>query len=1066
MKSLSLCVAVLAAVVGVGAQRGYCDLLPATAMDRKAVSPLHLAEHVQLSWERQMVSYSLTFAPGQCHKDSILLADGNGAAMTFQLSDVVYQDDRGFIKSATIHFLTDLEKMQAKEFGVYYGDAPPKSKPVEPETDLHIASAGQDPAWAAGPATMEISNSRMAVRVAAGARKYEPPILSVDAPAAIQSVKGPDGLWRGRGYLDTYWRVKSYEAKVLAAGPVFVEVQVTYKFEQDKTYVATLRLISQMDWMLVSEEMNLGPRCKFVFDCSSNFAPDRLGMMSPGAMLSRDLNYFDDVLQARMVIWTQGAQLYDFRDALGVYQQDGNARDFLGAFVYRPGEWTRAKVNFAEFWERRQIGDDFLTREELTREGKTDAMPSPLTAGLHGKSVYGGHFTWEFSLYDGRRQWGLTAIDKAAAMGEKGSPRMRTQFIRAGWCPLDRYKDMVLDWDAGDYHQKAASPSTAPAASAPATGRGAGRSGWSVAERVQGYVQGFGSSGWGPISPVAIRGIAPSCYRYDQERQDGLYSPKEEKLIRASYAFLAYVLHDKTYYPWDKSMLPMEDPEGTEPLYGGMCNQNFNTDRYNTVGRIGLSLKTHPQSKVWRDHFLQQLGAQLAWHVYPQSGCWEESVTYAGHVMSTFLPTLQLFRTQEQVNWFGDARLRKLFDFYVKLLTPMNPNFGSRVIPPCGDHEEGTNDREIFRSAAEGFATVDANFAARLMWAYTQEGGKETGAVGPKEQKLISESFQGFGAILRAGDGNDETWLLLRNGESWGHHHCDDCSIQMYAKGSPFITDAGRGSPLEMFYKYDERGHSRISLEDVSLVNFVGRYHRGWIKKEFFSEAADYVLGYTPFLDDLSPRKDGNPALMNPINPGWHERQVLFVRPGYFVVRDTVRTIYREEFNLHFDSNQVVQNGPVVTVTGASGAEMDAIFVTPNPKFEIGQIEGGRRNGGTTTYIKTVQSPEREFLFVLYPRRAGEPSPIVKPLKANMGLTLTTADGNDTIFLSHEPVEYKQGDIEFAGRVGLIRTRGDKTTLSLPDGQKMRYKDVVKQGEDAAEETAPVSKDAAKAKAR
>jgi hypothetical protein len=1005
-------------------------------LGRERVLTLKLVEHLKLNWDEQLVTYAVEFPADKCRRDSILVADGQGSRVPFQLADITYHDPaRAFVKSCRVSFLTGLGELETKQFGVYYSSGP-TAAPQPLPTDLKITTMGDT--------LLAVENEKMGVQVAAGEKTFPTPILSVQVPAPIAAVRGPDGLWRGKGYLDTYWRVTGYKSEVLEAGPLFADVRTTYRFEGDRTYQVDIRLVSKADWACVSENMNLGPRNKFIFDCSVNFQPDKLGLLTARSdVLARDLNYVDDIRQARFALFTQFNQLYDFRDGLGVYES-GPSRDFLGAFLYRPGQWTRAKVNFAEFWEHRQAGDDYLTRDRLTDFGKADAFVSPETDGMQGHSVHQGHFTWEFQLYDGRRQWGLSMTDKSEQFVKDtrrptdhrhGTARLRNQVMQVGACPLDRMKDLVLAWPAEPL--PAAQPLDAEA----------GKQKQKLISQLRGLVEGFYyRQGWGWTNPVTIRGVAPACEWFDRLRAQGGLSADEDQLLRAEYVFLATMLYDPDYYPWDKSMLPVDHAESTEPLYAGMINQNFNSDRFNMVGRIGLSLRTHPESKKWIDHFVQQLDAQLGFYLYPDSGCWEESHSYANHVMHTILPMLHKLRTERGINLFQDERLKRMFDFFVKTVTPLDKNWGTRITPACGDHDEGTLHREIYRSAAEGFATVDPEFARRLMWMYRQQGGQEPVAIEPAPQELTSEYLRGFGAVLRADDaGGEETFFILRCGQSWGHHHVDDNSIHLYAKGAPLIADAAKGHPASPAdWKYCVAGHSRINLSDVSIVNSLGKQHRGWIQKHSFSPQADYLLGHTRLISTMGPRKDGNPALISPIHPGWHDRQVLFVRPDYFLIRDTVRTdLYSEELWLHLDAERVEQEGNVITAQSKFGVELDIVFLSPQRvAIEKGTVAGkDREKPLSTTYVKIVQRPNTPFLFLLYPRKAGQPRPRIEPLPGLVGAKVQHAEGTDILLLSHDPTEYAAGDVRFQGSAGLVRIRGDKAELSLPDGELLQWKD-------------------------
>jgi len=184
--------------------------------------------------------------------------------------------------------------------------------------------------------------------------------------------------------------------------------------------------------------------------------------------------------------------------------------------------------------------------------------------------------------------------------------------------------------------------------------------------------------------PVSIRNIAPGCEWFDRLRAQGGLTADEDRLLHAEYAFLAAMLYDRDYYPGTNPCCRSITPRAPSRSCR-MINQNFNTDRYNAVGRIGLSLGGHPESKAWIDHFVKQLDAAIGILSLSGRGCWEESHTYANHVMSTILPTLHKLRKDLGINLFKDERLKRMFDFFVKTVTPPDKNWGARITPACGD---------------------------------------------------------------------------------------------------------------------------------------------------------------------------------------------------------------------------------------------------------------------------------------------------------------------------------------------------------------------------------------------
>jgi len=61
-----------------------------------------LKDHINHDWSNELVTYRLTFGPGECHKSFVELVGPQGS-IPFQLSDV-QEDDKGFVASARTSF--------------------------------------------------------------------------------------------------------------------------------------------------------------------------------------------------------------------------------------------------------------------------------------------------------------------------------------------------------------------------------------------------------------------------------------------------------------------------------------------------------------------------------------------------------------------------------------------------------------------------------------------------------------------------------------------------------------------------------------------------------------------------------------------------------------------------------------------------------------------------------------------------------------------------------------------------------------------------------------------------
>ncbi|HUU31972.1 MAG TPA: hypothetical protein VMY69_07745, partial [Phycisphaerae bacterium] len=142
-------------------------------------------------------------------------------------------------------------------------------------------------------------------------------------------------------------------------------------------------------------------------------------------------------------------------------------------------------------------------------------------------------------------------------------------------------------------------------------------------------------------------------------------------------------------------------------------------------------------------------------------------------------------------------------------------------------------------------------------------------------------------------------------------------------------------------------------------------------------------------------------------------------------------------------------DGNVLTAITKNGVELDMIFLQGlGRSYDTGTVTG---RPVATRYVKISQRPDADFIYLLYPRRTGEPRPVVQPIRDGrniIGARVERGNGGrgvriETLFLSHEPVEYKQGDIEFRGTAGLVRVEGDAMTISLPKGEFLRCGDKV-----------------------
>ncbi len=245
----------------------------------------------------------------------------------------------------------------------------------------------------------ELASGDFAIRVPTG--RYEAPPGGAPAyrvPGPVAAFRGPDGAWRGHGYLETYPRVLAFEG-TLAEG----RAELAYRFEDDRSYRVVITSVSG-GWRL-EETSDLGPRNLFVFDTTENWrAPAGLtvdGEADHHAFLTLPCYYDKPEVTIRPVRLAESPG--DQPALLGVLHPDPRHRDVLAVWMEQPAAWTGAATMGAQLWQRRQHPGDPSSRHFLGPETKSDSTPNPRTAELLGTSLYEGRVTFEFSLGRGTR---------------------------------------------------------------------------------------------------------------------------------------------------------------------------------------------------------------------------------------------------------------------------------------------------------------------------------------------------------------------------------------------------------------------------------------------------------------------------------------------------------------------------------------------------------------------------------------------------------------------------------------------------------------------------------------
>ncbi len=309
----------------------------------------------------------------------------------------------------------------AARAGAPQAETPPPYEPVgganAPEPTPPPTLVGQ---------TTELDCGTFRVRVPSGtytAPAGGPPDYGVPGP--IVAFRGPDGVWRGHGYLETWPTLESFEGTVEGT-----KATLAYRFAGGARYDVTLTAAKGA--LLLDETSTLGPRNVFVFDCYYNWQPSAGFVTNLGgtrhAFVTLPCHYdrpegtLNPAARGRPGPDGAAPARESLPGGLAVVHPAPAARDIAGLWCRTPDTWQNGEAMPVELWQRRQRPGRPGTRHVLGPETKSDSTPNPRTAEMVGPSLYEGHVTLELHLGAGTRRLGFAVTAKPEAKADLAKP--------------------------------------------------------------------------------------------------------------------------------------------------------------------------------------------------------------------------------------------------------------------------------------------------------------------------------------------------------------------------------------------------------------------------------------------------------------------------------------------------------------------------------------------------------------------------------------------------------------------------------------------------------------------
>ena len=542
----------------------------------------------------------------------------------------------------------------------------------------------------------------------------------------------------------------------------------------------------------------------------------------------------------------------------------------------------------------------------------------------------------------------------------------------------------------------------------------------------------------------------------------GAFTEEEERSVRAYFILMAHMFMEPDFMNWRNNSR----------------NANFEADRTEVIGAIGLAFQGHPNSRKFLSHGMELMERSLNTYCTPGSGKWYENP--ACYYFAALGPRVNLAFHLAEHGLFDPTRIERLKDclrWGVLLMTPPFPHeyepmyngcsaeeylgLGKvRRVPPIGDHARlGTWIPEQFAMMAKLYRDKDPEFADLLLWAF-QAGGSDGGYFSNKpaifasleeddlapapQQELVSRRLEGFGSVFRGGFNTDkEFYLLIKQGPGGYRYHRTEGSIVLFADGKPLIYDGGEAG--------ETWRHTTLSFHDVHMPMACGH-----VERFHTFEGLDFSQGVHPEII-----KPGEPIQLNddchhklvPVawaryrepNPA-NVRTALWVKDEYIILHDDLRI---DPSIPSFWHAQVVGESETGNARdgylfkGRFGTDLQVLL--PDQKFTAESCErlspleysAEKKEKFGMRHLQLTGDKADHYLAVLRPLSAGKAPVQASELRAQgrtFGVKVKGEGIDDVIFLSRDSQKFAAGGVVFEGRYGTVIHRAAGMQLALLSG--------------------------------
>jgi hypothetical protein len=419
---------------------------------------------------------------------------------------------------------------------------------------------------------------------------------------------------------------------------------------------------------------------------------------------------------------------------------------------------------------------------------------------------------------------------------------------------------------------------------------------------------------------------------------------------------------------------------------------NWLTMESNGLFHVGVLLPEFKEAAAWRQTGLERLRRELDAQVYPDGAQMELSTGYHQVALHNFVAPVHLAKLNDiQLPEGYVERLERMYHYN---LYAARPDLRLPDLNDAGHYDVTGSCRE----ALEFFPNrTDFKWAASRR----REGS-------PPSQTSYAFPWAGH-LVMRSGWRSDDAYLLFDVGPfGLGHQHEDKLSFVLYAHDRELIIDPGN-------YPYDSsqwrKYHTNSYAHNVIHVDGLPQNRRG------LGESVKVVRQPLPFDWKTDAKYDYAAGVYDdgfgPKNQkvATHRREILFVKPDYWVVIDTLRPqddkthLYEAFFHTDAEPNQAV----IDPRTGSFRTQFERgnVAIVPAGGLEMaGRIVAGQEHPNVQGWVKCGAYEVRPAATAVYSKRAAGPTTMayaIGPFRGQMpmiraaeSLTLPAAGGEPT----------------------------------------------------------------------